>query len=893
MCDNDYLKFEETKSKCENYDPLIENKINKEIYDRNFINLLNHILNLSNIQSQNIKKIIEKKYPDIELDYYRILLDYLKKFILYINDLLKIFIKLYNLNMGLSNFIINTDFNFIDKSKDIFEEYFVNQKISDKDKEFFYKKLPKKEIFIPLEYTAYDLSILDEIKNEEDLIFVSTYFLEDYEKLKKAILRLIKITEEFKFVLDLKNVTKLIISQIIPEDYLNNQNIQVGGGDPTISEVYNKLIKLRSLLDGIGTNILEKEIPNGINIELNEALNIIKIFQTQLEKGAHTADKPADKKEYKEYDINLFQSIPSYKKIPISEDFIKDKLKPQLPRTSIPPANMDQIINVIEKKTDYFKEKINMIQKIYKELYLFKKDIDEYKIIEKNKMTDTNIDYIRTNIGSKVELKSQIDKIKIDISGLEVNIANINTNITNVSVPEFKEYILKKKEFENLTRPSGSINDKINEIKDKLFKNIPKIVGPPLDSNPETYDFIFERMKELAKNINSDYTPKFFKMFNDNTETDAIKDIDKLKKIINAYSNITQQQKITESKLKYGQNIPSNVLLSSIQPILTIIQKESDKLKEINQIIDDINNKYLGYNRKEKEINEIETNKPTFLSQYNGLDNFDFTDISGSIERKITAYTEEKDDLILQKRNKEQEISKLDEQLVKVKDDSIIDIKKMIIFNKEDFNSIIRLLQEKIHLINNVMSEIFIIKENKNLSPYNETFISENIDKPFNIRWYSKNMIGGDVEFEKYKDNIININNISLMNENIKKLLTTIEIYKTKSTDLFNIYINVMKEINNILIYLYYKLTVFNDYYNEGLLLSGKLNKKTLEELKENINKIDRKNFQFIKDIYSEVIKNIIDKMVDGNIYVSYEPSSGLLNLLILTHLQVHISNLK
>ena len=64
-----------------------------------------------------------------------------------------------------------------------------------------------------------------------------------------------------------------------------------------------------------------------------------------------------------------------------------------------------------------------------------------------------------------------------------------------------------------------------------------------------------------------------------------------------------------------------------------------------------------------------------------------------------------------------------------------------------------------------------------------------------------------------------------------------------------------MKNLNSILVYIYYKLTVFRDYYNKTQNISGKFDKIALKTLKDNISIKTRKNFDFIKEIYIEVIE--------------------------------------
>lgn len=891
MCDNNNdLKFDIfNKYKCKDYNPLDDIDINKQRYDQNFLDLLNHIFKLTGYQSAKIKEKIDIISPEILINHPAILLDNIKQLILYINDLLKIFIKLYNLEMGISYLVKNTDFNFIKQSQHIIEDYFIKQNISDKDKEFFYANLPTEEKFIPLEYTPYDLSILDEIKTEQDLIDVSNFFLEDFIKLEKAIKDLIKLSEKFTFILDLKSVTKLILTQIIPPEYSieNNEGIQSGGAYPTVYSVYSKLMKLKSLLEGIGSDIIGKEIPYSVNLEINDAMKIINLFQTNLEKIASTKRTPGIEKQY---DLNLFQNVPEYIGIPgISDKFIQNPLEGQLPEASFALDNFDEINNNIILKNEDFKKKLKDISKINKELYKLDEKINQYKSDEERKQLGMIYEY--TDQGSqadiRVDIVSKDSELRIkegEKTLLNQEIVNLNTEKDNLNrllsnptdITELISYIAKLRSF-----PTMKTDDQLlQELKDSLKK---PIGGNSFDLS--NYDMFFKKIKENKSDKFKKYTDNLFVNM-------TINDIENIEIIINAcnglgllYYNLVftdatlgkfykplfsmlsgDTSTIKQKILEKIEEIKRHKELSNVRPeILTLFTKIKTEIPNILTVSDasDTINQYKS--TKEQNLNDEIRAKTTEVA---------------NIEREITTLTQEK--------------TRLQTILNSLPNDNI-DVKSLIELDNDKFRDIIILLQDKIDNINLKMSKLFLIKDNITTNPLGENNISINIDD-FNPNWYNKSTIvqaGGVPEenFQKYLSNLGNMNKITEINENIRKLLITIELYKSKTTELIELYINVMKNLNSILVYLYYKLTVFKDYYNETKIISGKFDKIKLENLKNKINLLDRKNFQFIKEIFVKVIDRIISGMnTTDKKYVKYSKTTGLLNLLVLNHLHTIIN---
>ena len=135
----------------------------------------------------------------------------------------------------------------------------------------------------------------------------------------------------------------------------------------------------------------------------------------------------------------------------------------------------------------------------------------------------------------------------------------------------------------------------------------------------------------------------------------------------------------------------------------------------------------------------------------------------------------------------------------------------------------------------------------------------------------------------------------------MNKLLIRVENYKSVSTDFLENYVIFIKNINSIIIYLYYKLTVFESVSNGAIKYSTKFNEQSLEKLKKDILSINRKNFDFIKEIHIKIISDILSKQKANKekseeyIYVKYDNTitekNGLLNLFVLAHMELNIKN--
>ena len=86
----------------------------------------------------------------------------------------------------------------------------------------------------------------------------------------------------------------------------------------------------------------------------------------------------------KDYDFNLFQSIPEYVGIPaISGKFIQKPIEGQLPGNDLELRKIEDIENTITTKTTDFTNKLTGIDKLNKELYKLNEKIEKYKIPEK------------------------------------------------------------------------------------------------------------------------------------------------------------------------------------------------------------------------------------------------------------------------------------------------------------------------------------------------------------------------------------------------------------------------------------------------------------------------------------------------------------------------------
>lgn len=869
------------------FDPFDYYNLNINIYDPNFVELIKHILCSSGFKCIDLYDKT-KDISDIKPNIITITIsdiDNLKKnilqLIILINDLMKIFVMLYNLEMGFAYYIQNSDINILKNNKKDIIDYLTTVKNIDDRKKYIAiidEDIKKEKFFEPMKYYELKSDILNDL-NDEEIIVLSHYLLERCVELENNIIKLLKLSEQINFIFDIEEISKIILSKIIPYD--NNikkydLDVVLIGGVGKVIEAYNKLNELKEKLDSISVMTLEKEIPNGINLELNDIKKILSNLRIPLENKSSDKSMSGEEKEKtkKKYNINLFEGIPSYQKIK-TDNFITNPLVPKLPDAIDVLKNMEPIITIINSKKQYFNEKIKDIKKTNKDLYDF-----DIKTTEFNKTQFDNINNLTfkfTNIGDIADIDNEIYIKKEELKTLETD-KETKTNLkTKLEDSNFKEYIQNKidleKEKAKLTNIISQKDTIKNELITKLAKNIRENKSRLMDNDYKMYNDVINKI--LNK-----------------TDTD-IKDLidnDKFDDIYNIFNDISNKEITILIKNKFMDKEP--IKTDKIN-LLNTLKNKTEHTQIVEKLKNITNNPEIQ--RLTTEITTKETNNPDYIQLYNNMNiqNIDentVIDIDNIINQKKSDIEAEINQLDVNITTKKDEITKKEE--LKKSVNVNINYRNLLNFNEDAYKKIIELLHDKLNKININMIKIFNLKDNTT-NPLSEGKIMKSVPA-ITSKWYDKtfNIGGGD-----YNTIIQKINKINDINETIKKLIVSVENYKSLSTDLFDKYISVIKNIQDILIYTYYKLTVFSDIKKGIFEPTEKLNKEKLEDLKLKLNNLSRKNFTLIKLVYIKLIDKILEKQTEeinanrDNMYIEYDfiNKNSLLNLFVLGHLKNYI----
>lgn len=892
------------------FDPIDYYQLNRNIYDKNFIELLKYILCLSGNKCKEIDqsaKYLREKIPEFEIideikDVKIITVDtnqlkkLIKELIILINDLYKIFVMLYNLEMGFSYFIQTGNFNYLTQNKDSFEDILIKTNITEEDIENINKFNPNKDKFVPLEYKEYRVDNLDQF-NDEELIVLSEMLLEDTVNIEDGIMKLLKLSEKISFIMDIEQISKKILTNIIPKDYLKEEINDVEdfmimkGGKGLVIEAYEKLFELKKSLDDLSAISYEKEIPSGINLTVEQIKQLIKNLHIKIENESVTGSDTQSEKDLKKkkYEYNLFEAIPGYVKIPDGQ-FIKTPLEPKLPpqQDILSSFKTNEKFEFIEKKIMDFETKIQHISNLISKLTTFYPKIKEYKEHELKFITDlTSTDFTFSDIGKKSDITSQISTLSGEITALETKINIINGEITQKTqslelyndTSKLVSYLEKKKrrkeeEDRNATLLSQQETN-ITKLKELLL-----LKEPNLDKRYETYDKIFKARLDNYnegnfKNLIDSKKWTDVKTLFDTSHEKARKQPSQIETLI---GNKKEDKDIYSLLQKNSQNVIPTKYTTIIKPILDSLNTSIDSLLQT-------------------EITEIEKLNPNLLNTYNDIvnskpfgDSFwtdinrNINDMKTDIERQRTEKETEKDRLILEKNAKIAEKEMLNTSLTTFTEEPKYN--EILRLNDTLFNDKITYLHKIIENINQKISFIFTIKDGKSENPF-----KENIGTSLSTEshgWYKKNLFGGTVQ--NHIITLKNINEFHELNESLKKLLLKLDKYKSLSSDLLTIYIDVIKNIQDVIIYLYYKLTVFKNIKDSFFTIDIKLKKEELEKLKSEISGINRKNFDFIKEYYTKFTEKILSS-IGAKTYVENNiQQKTIFDLLILIHIKKNIT---
>ena len=372
------------------FDPVLNFTVSSYIQESKLLDLLNYALYLSKlIKKRKYKQPI--KYLDIGYSHTTLpketteeLQKENKELLDLVNQLYTHEINLYNLYNGIIKFVENNKLDLFTKNKDDIIDYLLNPNSStDDDLEFNIKF--KLNGFEKLKFEEYKILNIEELS--EEVLQNNTIDLSDeIEKLNKNIIHLVQTSENFfkksengdpetvqpkslqpKSLQSEIPLETLSIAPIKPRkskkqipqlEIVSTQQPQEGGGQ--INDIFILLNKLKNNLDGVSSLTLEKEIPSGINLQLDDIKKILSDFKLTLELQAKPANDTNDTKYKKNWEYNLFEEIPEYKRIKYDtkKGFITNPLEPSIPQETDKVLDSSLLIKIINDKEKYMLDKI-------------------------------------------------------------------------------------------------------------------------------------------------------------------------------------------------------------------------------------------------------------------------------------------------------------------------------------------------------------------------------------------------------------------------------------------------------------------------------------------------------------------------------------------------------
>jgi len=896
-------------------DPIKFYNINEKNYDKNFMDLFKHIIKLVNTNCIQIKEITQEiqkppityiktspspiptptpipipiptptptpeptpiptPEPTIDLDKVNELKQKLKKITLNINDLIKMCVKLYNL-------IKKTEATVKHNVYEI--KYILDNPNKDSTGKIALD-------YLPISINEINIEFIDNL-DIGDLIKVGHKLIEISGKYKQNIGYWLKYSEKLHEYFDSHKITADIYSQIV-----QNPSPQVGGDPPKVSEVYDNLNKIRNYINGITQLDVEFEIPYGTSLKWEDYKKNLLVLQNNLEKILLNST-PEGTPLNQNVKLNLFEKMPDY--IGLPEKFFSElnpEKKSDLPEESIELKIDEKLITYLDKKKDYYDVNLTKLKELYNEIIDFLKKINAYKANEMTKYTKQEIVYPFTDIGLKTDIEKEIQRLE------EENIANQTklkqseqiSKILNENI----EYIKNKRELEKIDVYN------LKENISNLIKNINKFSGQSLSL--ENYNEYFKFLKTTKKQkigtqqpVQSwkkqtekkdsvpettyypDYEEGIFLKFDSNKSDNIFKLLDDknfknseelLKKIHTTINFISDDNEfVLQSRNRYplynATNENKNENKKIFEKIFQIIAKttandKSQNLKKFNneykQIIDVVSN--FSKLQKYEDTQELSEGYKLLESEKIDFDNLDI-----EIQKYNEKVTKIKSDIESNTKNIEDQ----KEAQKNISDDDLNLSNAFKLTAKHETK--IKELEGYIKNLNNNLSGLLI--ESSNL-------------KEILPNW-SPLQKGG----AKYKENLENLNKLPEINEKIRELLIILETYKSNATDLINKYNEFVRESYSILVYLRYKLLAF-DAVKNNIQIDFKFNESILNGLKNKISSKNRKNFGFIKELYINIINDIIEKLgKSGNKFIdykSYTNKEALINIIILVHLNINI----
>jgi hypothetical protein len=906
--------------KPETFNGIVGVDINQ--FNLEFIKLLAAIYNLADHNVNELQKrkkqvkiiITEPAEEDFNIE--EILMEVkltLGNLILIYNDLYKIFVDLYNLEMTISNNMQNKDSDINQQLLDVINANRIT--ITPEQRQEFIDNIRIKYNFTPLVYQPLKIELSE--FNLEGLQIIGDSLMDRISFVKQNITELLNLANEF-----VENFDKFNIQlERIANQIKNRFQRMTGGGRVDIAK--DKLEELKGLLDSFNIDSLsikDMTIPKGINMSIQNLSELLSIFKTKAELLKNL-----------NVEFNMIEEIPKYYAIP-KDDFIGN-LNPVIPNVDKKITNIDDIISSIKKKFDKENKKLEEINKLMLDI-----DIENKKInLFINTQSDKDYPVSLSNIGSIDDLKKRDEEIDDAIRQLIGKIERLKLDEQKFSDPNFNSYIQKKAELKKFIEQNPNIEDYIKSISGKLkigilfflrqhsdieFYLINFGTSKPIDLR-ETLDNIHfsdydidkinkikiesSRLKilnEIATKINSienfGYTKDFFQSASFYTNFNKTKEyFNKLHKLVPSilYKNVsginTRPQRIKAKqfilKILNIQEADKqfNLYVDIAEEFFsTINQDKSNSLLRFDELIVKLNSntKITQYNQILDGITQLES-KPEFgefkelYDRYNA-DNTPIKDIIKSIQDKQRELQVEIDKLLQEK----QIIAQAIQSYGRIIDwSTIFEIDNTMVLTK------INVFKTILSQINGKLRKIYDIKYGN--PQYKPILDADAIIRIFNIQTINVdwlNQIGGFNPTE----NIQNLNKLNKLNDSIKEFMSLIEKLRNITTELLILYEKFLENITGTIIFLMYRIVVIKLVKTSAFKIgTTKFNRDKLKNLISKLTLNKKQSFNIIKTTFISIIINIIKKMNQQNIqYLDLNPENkSIFVIFMLYHLDAYL----
>jgi DNA repair exonuclease SbcCD ATPase subunit len=262
------------------------------------------------------------------------------------------------------------------------------------------------------------------------------------------------------------------------------------------------------------------------------------------------------------------------------------------------------------------------------------------------------------------ELKDKIKKIESqkeirDISKLLEEDNNLLDKLKEDEMTELKNKIQENKEKRWLEKTKEEVESEIDTNKD-YFKDLTKLTQ--LKKEQEKYSNKGDEVEQIEKNLNK--------------QKEILKDIEKEKESIEQSKNIFKCPHCENSiSFSEGKVIKSEKMV--MEDIYTSLEEIKIKESELQVQIKEKENKLKNYIKSTESYNRLQENIQTILDLYEGLEDFDYLEITNILKET------------------EKEIKILEEYLKKnIKYDQEISVYESYLINEKFSNSVLTLMKK-------------------------------------------------------------------------------------------------------------------------------------------------------------------------------------------------------